>query len=258
MSKPTSLLGSFRAYTALPKQPPQGLTKAQVIFTPGGSQVIKDNLKRVFEYKEHRIYGSYLTGVTAVRSAFEIVPTVGKLLLNTATWFVDLTSTRSEGYAIIKEGFFDVIHSIKTTIALPFFSIAGLIFPADVFGLFENVPEVQTKAEIIKEESQLAKLKANKSRTEADLLEARTELLELEGKLDTTEEAIAKAEADLTRLKNDITKSAEIAAAAEKLKTEVLELKSTIAQLQGDELVATSRLKGISEAIAKQEKLRRN
>ncbi len=251
MTKSLSLFSSLKAFATAPiKYYSQNPTQKQSLFKPGGSQLIKDNLMRVLEHKDHRFYAAYLTGVTGVRSALETPVTMGKLLLNTATWLVDLTSSRSEGYAIVTEGFFDVIHSIKTTIALPIFSIAGLIFPSDVFGLFENIPGVQT--EILNEKSTLAQIKADKSRTEAELLKAQEDLLELRAGLSETNKELERTLALREIMQESMAKAKEAEIDVERLKTEILEHKNTIAQLQEDELIAAAKLRGLSKENTRQ------
>ncbi len=228
-----------------------GPTRWNVIFTPGGSSVIKDNLIRVYENKEYRIHGAYLTGVTAIRSGLEILPSIGKLLLNTATWFVDVTSPRGDGFTIIARDFADILHCVKTTIALPFFSIAGLVFPADVFGLFENMPGIQTKVEIFDERAVLANVKARRAFEERNLTAAEGELEALRKELGETDEVLTATKAELEKVQQQIEGSKDAAAEAARLNTQVSELTETVARLRGDEGTVSSTLAGIRADIAR-------
>ncbi|HEY5235170.1 MAG TPA: hypothetical protein VIJ14_03230, partial [Rhabdochlamydiaceae bacterium] len=253
-STTSSPVASPRALPAAPITQPsheKGSTIAQIIFTPGGSKVIKDNLTRVLEHKEYRIHGAYLTGVTAVRSALEIIPSVGKLLLNTATWFVDITSPRGDGITIIARDFADVINCIKTTIALPFFAIAGLIFPSDVFGLFENMPGIQTKVEILDEKAILAQVKTKRAFEERNLIEAEAELETVQTELEEIDELLTKTKEQLEDAQQKIEGSKGAAAEAERLKTEVRELTGEVARLRGEEGTVSSTLAGIRGEITK-------
>ncbi len=237
--------------TAAPIKQPSELL--QFAFTPGGSSVIKDNLIRVYETRksEYRIYGAYLTSVTAIRSAVEIIPSVGKLLLNTTTWFVDITTPRGDIITIFARDFTDVIHCIKTTIALPFFAIAGLIFPADVFGLFENMPGIQTKVEILDEKARLAGVRAKKASEEINLIATEDELAEVRKDLEETNDALTSTTAELQKVLQQIAGSKDAATVAEGLRTEVSNLTDTVARLRGEEVTVFATLGRIHSEITR-------
>ncbi len=236
----------------LPQQPsdaPQQWTRWNTAFNPPKSEVIRDNLKRVLEYKEYRIHGAYLTGVTALRATIEIVPRAGKALLDTATWFVDITSPRGDGYIIARDGFLDVINCIKAAIALPFFAIAGLIFPDEVFGLFENIQGITPQVETLKQQSTLEEIRVRKETAEVELSVADEQLLALQEEIQETNKKLEQTRAELEVLQETIAKQAESELAAKQLRAQVLELENKVGALKGEEGTALAILQGIRQGI---------
>jgi chromosome segregation ATPase len=223
------------------------LTPLQVIFKPPSSEVIRGNLIRVLENKEYRIYGAYLTGVTAVRAGLEIVPRVGKFLLNTATWFVDITSPREDGTKIMVRDLSDAIHCMKTAIALPFFAVAGLLFPEDIFGLFANMPGVESKVDVPQHKAELAQIQANKNQVTSERDEAQEQLATLREQLTKTRQEHEVARAQLSNVSNilkTLVKPGESVAEAERLQTEVGRLNSVMTDLQEQEKELLKKIQG--------------
>ncbi len=232
----------------IPPKPP--LTKTQIIFTPGGSQVIWDNLRRVADNKEYRLYCAYLTAITAIRSAVEIVPTMGKLLLNTATWFVDITRDREDGYIIMRDGFIDVLFCIKTTIALVFFSLFGLFFPEPVFGLLKNMPPKEEKQtpELIKTIAELnsRRLEANKQTVQAE-----AELKTIQDEIEKKQKTLDAKKAELEEGQTTLGSRTQDEAKALELQTQITEYTSKIERLRLQEISEKSKVTALEGEFEK-------
>ena len=252
MSSSTSSPATSPRPHVLPQQPSE-TTQRWTKWDLPNSDVIRDNLKRVLEYKEYRIHGAFTTGITALRAGIEIIPRAGKVLLDTATWFVDTNRPRGEGYTIVTDGLIDVLDCIKVAIALPFFAIAGIFsyYPAEVFGLFENIPGLTSQVEISKQYAELEEFEVQSEIAEIKLDAAEEELDNLLLAIEDTNEELIAAEAQLQELQETIATKAESATAAEKLKAEVLELQNQIGDLTRQEGTQSAILEGIQKDIAR-------
>lgn len=225
------------AAAPLPPSPTQtstwGQTAREVIFTPGGSQVIRENLARVLQYKEYRLHGFFVLAVTTIRSAIDIPTGIGVLLLETTTWFVDITRPREEGGKIIGRNLSNIAHCIKTTIALPFFALGGVLFPQSVFGCFEYVPGPESKLALIK--AHLEKLHTATNQAAKENGEAQAELKRVQDdiQLKTQEQAAARQ-----KLKQAVETCGSLDSALQQLQSlqdEAHQIETTLADLRSQE-----------------------